>query len=210
MKFFPIMGDEYNVDDYKPLDLSVESSDYYDLDVINRSSLKSYVANVKQRSSAKLLYGGYLERRAIYTSKHFTGEARDIHLGIDVWSESGTPLYAPCDMVLHSMAYNSAELDYGYTLIYFLEQLDCHLLLGHLSESSLTDKEIGMKINARVQIATLGIPSENGGWEPHVHIQLIKNMGQCKGDYPGVCSPSDLELYCSNCPNPIDLIFNKI
>ena len=209
MKFFPIMGDAYKVDDYAPLDLSVDSSNYYEVSKVNQLSLKAFVEDVKIESKAKLLYGGYLEHRAIYTSEHFTGESRDFHLGIDVWAAAGTPLYAPCDMVLHSMAYNAAELDYGYTLIYHLQDLDCHLLLGHLSKSSLDGKIVGMKVKAQSQLATLGDPSENGGWEPHVHIQLIKNMGEMKGDYPGVCTQSDLDYYRSNCPNPIGLILKE-
>ena len=207
MKFFPIMGDGYSVDDFAHLDLSVHSSPYYNVDNINLQSLKTYVAEVKVECNAKLLYGGYLEQRAIYTSEHFTGETRDIHIGIDVWAAAGTPLYAPTDMILHSMAYNAAELDYGYTLIYFIPEMDVHLLLGHLSKSSIINKEVGMKANAKNELAWLGNPSENGGWEPHVHIQLIKNMGDLKGDYPGVCRQSDLDYYQSNCPDPTRIIF---
>lgn len=210
MKFFSIMGESYKVDDYAPLDLSIHSSTYYNVGKIDLQSLKKYVANVKSQSNAKLLHGGYLEQRAIYTSEHFTGETRDIHLGIDVWSEAGTPLYAPCDMILHSMAYNSAELDYGYTLIYYVKEIDCHLLLGHLSKSSFEGKEIRMNVKAKTQIATLGNPTENGGWEPHVHLQLIKDMGDYNGDYPGVCAQSDLEYYRSNCRSPIGLIIGEI
>ncbi len=210
MKFFPIMGVEYCVDDFALLDLSVASSDYYDAENINLASLKAYVSEAKQRSKSNFLYGGYLEQRAIYTSEHFTGETRDIHLGIDVWAMAGTPLYAPCDMVLHSMAYNDAELDYGYTLVYYISELDQFLLLGHLSKSSLDHKEKGMIVESKTEIAALGNPSENGGWEPHVHIQLIKNIGDYNGDYPGVCAQSDLEFYTNNCPNPIGLIIDKM
>ena len=206
MKFFPIMGDAYSVDDFARLDLSVQTSDYYDQKVINLHTLKEYVAAVKQDSKAELLFGGYLEQRAIYTSSHFTEESRDFHLGIDIWAAANTPLFAPCDMVLHSMAYNAAELDYGHTLIYYIEKMDCHLLLGHLSKYSLESKELGMYAEVKSQIATLGNPSENGGWETHVHVQLIKDIGDMKGDYPGVCTRSDIDFYRSNCPNPICLI----
>ncbi len=206
MKFFPIMGDAYKLVDYSLLDLSVDTSEYYNNVNPKFDSLKDYVAHVKNRTQCKLLYGGYLEHRAIYTSNHFTGDKRDFHLGIDVWVAANTPLFAPCDMVLHSMAYNNAELDYGYTLIYYLQKMDCHLLLGHLSKSSLVDKEIGMSVKEKSLIAFLGNSSENGGWEPHVHVQLIKDMGENKGDYPGVCTQSDLDFYRSNCPSPINLI----
>lgn len=207
MKFFPIMGDGYEVDDYAPLDLSIHTSPYYKTDQINLQSLRKYVAQVKKETNTKLLYGGYLEQRALYTSKHFTGDTRDIHLGVDVWADAGTPLYAPCDMRLHSMAYNDAELDYGYTLIYYIQELNCYLLLGHLSKSSLDDKEIGMIAKRGTEIATLGYPSENGGWEPHVHVQFVKDMGDYKGDYPGVCSQFDVDIYKRYCPDPREVMF---
>lgn len=207
MKNYPIMGDHYLEEHYAPLDLSVQSSTYYKVKKIEELTLKKYVATAKLKSNAKLLYGGYLEQRAIYTSDHFTGETRDIHLGIDVWADEGTPLFAPIDMILHSMAYNEAELDYGYTIIFYISELDCYLLLGHLSKSSLDDKEVGMIVKAKTQIAALGNSTENGGWEPHVHMQLIKDIGDYKGDYPGVCAKPDLDYFQSNCPNPMNFIF---
>lgn len=209
MKYYPIMGDQYLQENYALLDLSVYSSSYYNTQEVHLDSLKKYVVDIKSQSNAQLLYGGYLEQRAIYTSEHFTGETRDMHLGIDVWADVGTPLYAPIDMILHSMAYNDAELDYGYTIVYYISELDCYLLLGHLSKSSLEDKEVGMIVKTKTQIATLGNPTENGGWEPHVHVQLIKDMGDYKGDYPGVCAKSDLVFYSGNCPSPMSFIFVK-
>ena len=71
MKFFPIMGDGYKDVDYAPLDLGVNSSNFYCKNDQNSASLKDFVAQAKKRSQAKLLYGGYLEQRAIYTSDHF-------------------------------------------------------------------------------------------------------------------------------------------
>ena len=209
MKYFPLMGDQYLKDSYAPLDLSINSSSYYNVEKVNLDSLKAYVAGRKFQSNAQLLYGGYLEQRAIYTSEHFTGEVRDIHLGIDVWADAGTPLFAPCDMIFHSMAYNKAELDYGYTLIYYIKEINGHLLLGHLSKASLDNKKIGMITKAKTQIASLGNPAENGGWEPHVHVQLIKDIGDYKGDYPGVCAESNLDFYQSNCPSPLAIIFDE-
>jgi len=204
MKFFPIMGDYYEVDDYAHLDLSVISSDYCKEEQIKMHTLKKYIADKKSTQNVKLLYGGYLEQRAIYTSDHFTSESRDIHLGVDIWADANTPIFAPCDMILDSMAYNGADLDYGYTLIYYIENLQSYLLLGHLSEATLRNKKTGMQTKQKDQIATLGMSNENGGWEPHVHIQLIRDLGIFKNDYPGVCTQSEMNFYKDNCPNPLE------
>jgi len=48
----------------------------------------------------------------------------------------------------------------------------------------------------------LGKPDENGGWPPHLHFQLIRDMQGFVGDYPGVCAKQDLTFYANNCPDP--------
>ena len=52
------------------------------------------------------------------------------------------------------------------------------------------------------KLAALGNSFENGDYAPHLHFQIIKNMENYMGDYPGVCSASDLEFYAENCPDP--------
>jgi hypothetical protein len=34
--------------------------------------------------------------------------------------------------------------------------------------------------------------SVNGDYAPHLHFQIISNIEDYQGDYPGVCSKSDL------------------
>ena len=58
-------------------------------------------------------------------------------------------------------------------------------------------------------IGEFGIPMENGQWPPHLHFQVIKDMGEGKGDYPGVCKLSEREKYLENCPDP-DLILGMM
>jgi Ser/Thr protein kinase RdoA (MazF antagonist) len=77
-------------------------------------------------------WGQYFEDRILYQSDHFTGgggdasssssaaarpEARTLHLGVDLEAPPGTPLRAPFPGTVHSWARNTAELDYGPTVI---------------------------------------------------------------------------------------------
>src|SRR5687768_8585070 len=60
--------------------------------------------------------GGYDEHRAVYSrSKVFDaadgGEARRLHLGIDIWGPAETPVYAPLEGTVHSFAFNDAYGD---------------------------------------------------------------------------------------------------
>jgi hypothetical protein len=35
-----------------------------------------------------------------------------------------------------------------------------------------------------------------------LHFQIIEEISNTFGDYPGVCSKSDLDYYLKNCPDP--------
>jgi murein DD-endopeptidase MepM/ murein hydrolase activator NlpD len=71
-----------------------------------------------------------------------------------------------------------------------------------LDHSYFASWEVGKALRSGEVIAQLGDYDQNGGWPPHLHFQLIKNIGDWKGDFPGVCSSDDLEQYLENCPDP--------
>ena len=67
--------------------------------------------------------GRYGEARLLYTTDKFEvktdemPERRTIHLGVDLFMKSGTPVLAPLAGKVHSFSNNSAHLDYGPTVI---------------------------------------------------------------------------------------------
>jgi geranylgeranyl pyrophosphate synthase len=52
------------------------------------------------------------------------------------------------------------------------------------------------------QIAALGDVSENVGWPPHLHFQLISDILDYQGDYLGVASTLDIDKWKSFCLDP--------
>ncbi|MFX8308891.1 hypothetical protein ABTL21_19960, partial [Acinetobacter baumannii] len=70
-----------------------------------------------------------------------------------------------------------------------------HTLYGHLALQDLTGIEEGDKIEVGQSFAHFGDLLENGHWPPHLHFQVIMDMEQMKGDYPGVCKQSEAEKY---------------
>ena len=137
------------------------------------------------------------------------GEARRLHLGIDIWGKPHTKVMAPLDGIVHSFAFNNAFGDYGATIIltHNLAGVTFHTLYGHLSLNSLKNLREGDGIRKGDVFADFGIPFENGQWPPHLHFQLIRDMQGMKGDYPGVCAYSEKEIYLENCPDA-DCILN--
>jgi len=195
--------------EYISLNLSVNNQDLVKVDVSSSEKLGIYINNHIKKHQAEVAYGGYLERRNIYQrSSYFNStnpEAeRNIHLGMDLWIAAGTPVCAPVDGWVHSFKNNTNHGDYGPTIIlkHQLETFEFFTLYGHLSVASIKNLKIGQKFHRGEHIATLGNSSVNGDYAPHLHFQIIKNIGDYKGDYPGVCSQQDLAFFKENCPDP--------
>lgn len=195
---------------FAPLDLSVENPRIGGFDLFAQSDLREFVENELRRMKADYGYGGYRERRAWYRrNPSFTehGRERDIHIGVDVWVPAGTSVHAPVAGLVHSFNDNDAVGDYGPTVI--LEHRAgasvFHTLYGHLARESLRDLRSGVEIPAGHAIGSIGTEEENGAWPPHLHFQIIRDLGGMVGDYPGVTSMADLPRMAENCPDPLFL-----
>jgi murein DD-endopeptidase MepM/ murein hydrolase activator NlpD len=183
-------------------------------DILNDIKLFSeYVEQKLSKAGALFGIGGYAEHRTIYSrSSLFDSESqgeepRRLHLGTDIWGAAGTAVMAPLDGVIHSFAFNGKPGDYGATIIigHRLEGIDFYSLYGHLSLASINDLQEGAQVIRGEQFAAFGTTTENGYWPPHLHFQLIIDVGGQKGDYPGVCKYGDRKEWLANCPDP-DLI----
>ncbi len=160
------------------------------------------------RPGEPLRAGGYGEDRAVYTQALFAPEgeeARTVHLGLDVFAPAGADVITPLNARVHSSRINDQPGDYGPTII--LEHtpipgLTFHTLYGHLSRDSLKGLRPGAAFMAGEKIAELGTKRENGGWPPHLHFQILLDIGGAKGDYPGVCKRSERDHWLSICPDP--------
>lgn len=207
---FSVTDNQFSEKDYCPISLSVYDSAVAATDLTTFAGLADYVQKILEKNNAKIAFGGYGERRAIYAqSAHFNdnNDPRCIHLGIDFWTAAHTPVYVPLDGKIHSFRYNDHPLDYGATIIteHTHDKKTFWLLFGHLSLISLKNLEIGQKINRGDILATLGEPHENGGWFPHLHLQCITELGDWVGDFPGVAAASEAAHYLSICPSPLQL-----
>ncbi len=203
---FPVMG-KWPLETYVPFEIEATIKKKFDHPDHLNEALKNAVNSHKQKHDKHVfLFGGFHEKRDFYaTSEHFgTNELRNIHLGIDVWAEPGTPIFSPEEGIVHSIKYNSAPQDYGWCLI--IQYHGYFLLFGHLAEKTNSLVKVGDFVKKGQMIGLLGEISENGGWEPHLHLQKILDIGQWWGDYPGVCSEKDLSFYQANCPSPIEFI----
>lgn len=185
------------------LDLSATNAE------LNQSiygNISAFCEYIDEKLCGRIGFGGYLEHRVIYEShENFATEKEDfrnIHLGMDFWTTAGTPVFAPMAGEVHSFQVNQGSGNYGPTIILFHPEEKIYSLYGHLAGEDLLQLEVGAKIERGQRLCRLGKPNENGGWPPHLHFQLIRDLQVFQGDYPGVCSLRDLTIYANNCPDP--------
>lgn len=203
--FTPVVDAGFSVADYHKIDLSVRNPE---LTPEVLSTEHSFTQFLLRQTQGKTAWGGYDEERDLYRrSTLFTGaesDARNIHMGIDLWAEAGTPVLAVLAGVIHSFKDNAGYGDYGPTII--LEhgsgEEKFYTLYGHLSRESLKGLTVGKPVAQGEAIAQLGSARENGDYAPHLHFQVIRNLGEYQGDFPGVASKSSRKEFLENCPDP--------
>jgi murein DD-endopeptidase MepM/ murein hydrolase activator NlpD len=177
-------------------------------EVVNDVAKFSHWVNEKlAANNCRYGIGGYMELRTIYDNRvqfEISGEQRQLHLGVDIWADASTPVYAPLNGIVHSFQDNAHFGDYGPTIIlkHLVGELTFYSLYGHLNRECLWNLRIGMLIQSGQHIADFGRADVNGGWPPHLHFQLMLDMEGIIGDYPGACRNSDKAKYLQNIPDP--------
>jgi len=201
---------DFDLNNEKQILLRFDQSQEHISMIHDVKSHQKYVENLLKESQAKYAIGLYGEDRACYQAPMFQSdgchESRSVHLGIDVFLDAYEKIYAPFDGKVISLKYNGEELDYGYTII--LEQTvgetatKFYTLYGHLSKRSLELIEEGDLVKAGQAIGYIGDNTENGGWSPHLHFQIMTTMLSCTSDFYGACEEGLWPLWEQICPDP--------
>jgi len=203
-----VISNKIDYSDYVALDLSVTNENLATQKPATAKDYEQYIQNHLDKHKAKIAFGGYKEHRNLYQRstvfKNENTDERNMHIGLDLWINEPAPIYAALNGTIHSFQNNDALGDYGPTIIleHNIESFKFHTLYGHLSLDSLEGKKVGNFVEKGQQIATLGLPPINGDYAPHLHFQIIIDMENKTGDYPGVCSSKTLAFYLQNCPDP--------
>lgn len=192
---------------FTPIDLSTTNTALAEI-VTDAKKLEAYIEDYVSKSNCDAAFGGYNEKRNLYKRSDIfndeESEERNIHIGLDIWMAAETPIFAALDGKVHSFDYNTGVGNYGPTILleHRIENTVFYTLYGHLSLESIEEIEIGDVFKKGQQLATLGGASVNGDYAPHLHFQIIADIADYFGDYPGVCSEADLDFYLANCPDP--------
>ena len=153
-------------------------------------------------------------RPGMYNHQIFSGE-RDLHVGIDIGAPQQTEVFAFADGTIHCFGINTEEGSYGPTIItqhrvalatkVGSQQMNplttIWVLHGHLASESLEGLEVGQAICGGQLLARIGNKSENGGWVPHLHIQ-ISLVEPTTYDLEGVVARGNRQQALQQFPDP--------
>ena len=193
------------------LDLSVSSPLIPENpDAIDMDSLTDLIFRELESANATIAIGRYKEPRILYSSGQFANtdsaaENRTVHLGIDIFSKSGTDVVSPLHGSVFYLGVIDEPLDYG-GLVILKHKTDSGdpfcTLYGHLDPSSFETLQIGSEILLGAPFAKLGNPELNGGWTPHLHFQLILDLLDLGRTFPGVAFASQIDTWSAISPDP--------
>jgi 4-aminobutyrate aminotransferase-like enzyme/Ser/Thr protein kinase RdoA (MazF antagonist) len=144
-----------------------------------------------------LAIGRYDEERRIYQAPEFQvpdGRWRTRHMAVDLFAPAGTPVHAPFDGTVEIAENRARTGDYGGLLV-LRHEGPFWTLHGHLDPDSLASGEV----KAGEKIAELGTAEVNGGWEPHLHLQIFTDL---VADLPGVALSDEADVWRSISPDP--------
>ncbi len=166
-------------------------------------------AQLRERG-ARYALGLYAEDRNCYKGDQFSvvgsSSPRSTHLGIDIFIAPNTPVLAPLAGHVYSVQDNDKPYDYGGTVILQHRAgetgLSFYSLYGHLAKNSLSLFRAGDEVRAGDVIGFIGEASENGGWTPHLHFQIMITALGFVGNFDGAAESDRMDIWSQICPDP--------
>jgi len=159
--------------------------------------------------------GRYDEDRSCYQGEQFHTDApepRSVHTGIDLFIAEDTTVHAMLPGIVESVVDNDLAYDYGPTVVLrHTAGPGAHgtpfwVLYGHLSRRTLTQVHPGQAVAAGDVVGFIGDHTVNGGWAPHVHLQIITDLMAdpeigFDGNFEGAGEPSRMAIWRSLVPD---------
>ncbi len=153
--------------------------------------------------------GPWGEARTVYSGDMFVSKLiedtrRTRHLGLDLFMAAGTRLYTPLAATVKSVEIEEDPLGYGCLIALEHQPEGCPpfvTLWGHLAHEAMTRLKPGDRLEAGALVAEMGAPEENGGWAPHLHLQISTDTSLSATEILGVGEERYLDVWAELFPD---------
>ena len=152
-----------------------EESKSTEQDLTNPKICAEFVDSLHKARGINYSYGGFLEDRSHIWRNHYNKiNSAFVHLGIDYNVPEGTKIAIPIEgKVVHIMKDNDQNGGWGGRILFELPS-QIYLIYGHLKKD--IKLEVGRVCKAGDIAGIIGSSNENGGWYPHLHVQLTDKL----------------------------------
>jgi 4-aminobutyrate aminotransferase-like enzyme/Ser/Thr protein kinase RdoA (MazF antagonist)/murein DD-endopeptidase MepM/ murein hydrolase activator NlpD len=170
-------------------------------------------------------FGRYDEARLLGTTASFyrpptggrqphpTDERRTVHLGVDLFVPPGSAVHAALDGLVVDVGCYPRDQDYGGVVLLRHQAegspaapdqvgLDFYTLYGHLAADVVDRLQPGQPVGAGQRLGSVGDLTGNGGWAPHLHLQVLVDDLGLGAQFPGVCTFAERSAMTALCPDP--------
>jgi 4-aminobutyrate aminotransferase-like enzyme/Ser/Thr protein kinase RdoA (MazF antagonist) len=182
---------------------------------------KAFSAIIKEeidKEGARAGIGKYAEVRLPQTHEEFKASSQKpnnsgiVHLGLDIFAEPGTSVFAPLKGTADSVQKREKGKMKGSSTLVLKHIADrgkivFFTLYRHLAKDSLARISPGTIVRRGEKIGEIAESDENRGWPPHVHFQVILDLLSLKCDFPGIARYPERQVWLNLCPDP-NLILN--
>lgn len=132
-----------------------------------------FVSRVHKEHNCSCSYGGYLEDRSILWQGHYQSPENMIHLGMDFNVPAKTPVRLPFfGKVVFAIHDKDMSGGWGGRVDFFNEEGQFYFILGHLGQDAELHTK-GFMFGKGCVVGFVGSHHENGGWFPHLHLQIV-------------------------------------
>jgi 4-aminobutyrate aminotransferase-like enzyme/Ser/Thr protein kinase RdoA (MazF antagonist) len=153
--------------------------------------------------------GPWGEERSVYAGEMFVSRfiektRRTRHLGLDLFMAAGTKVFTPLPATVVSVEIEEDPLGYGCLIALRHEPEGCPpftSLWGHLAHEAMHRLTPGERLEAGALVGEMGAPAENGGWAPHLHLQLSTDTSLSATEILGVGEPRYLDVWAELFPD---------
>lgn len=209
--FFPELKDgrflNINLDNEAQL-WFVENNLELENPLLDPAVCQSFIQECHRRHQTDYSFGGWMESRSVlWQGSYLDEDERHIHLGVDYNVPEGTGISVHRSSSVIRVDDDHPEAHgWGNRVIVHDQQADVMVVFAHL------DTPVGIRIGDTLEpghiFAKVGDPSKNGGWFPHLHVQLIKPdyyhflLKNDLRDLDGYGKVEDINFLKSNFPDP--------
>jgi len=171
MNIFPKLKKEKWV----KLNLNSESKKYPKVDFNDYNQCKKWIELLHKKNKTDYSYGGLFEDRSnIWKGSYLQPTNSFIHLGIDYNVPIGTSVALPVNAKVENIVIDPNQNGgWGAGVKFKIEGTKHYMIYAHLTHK--LKLKIGDNISSGEIVAKTGKMTENGGWYPHLHLQIFTN-----------------------------------